>query len=172
MIHKMIAAAALAVTLSAGPTFSAMETHNLSQYKDWLLRVEVYDGNDMACAVRTTNWKGQTFDVTIHDNGSIQLYMFFPGANFRGEYLDMYLDIDYSRWTLYDAEFVDNMVTFTFEPNGPWVQFLSQLQRGQAVAIKSMTGSGETLTTWSLRGSARIIDQMIDCVKRITATGA
>jgi hypothetical protein len=153
----------------------AVDTSVLFQHKDWRVQHEFYPGTDVqACAANTRNRHGDTFDLTIWEDGGITLF-FIMAADFEsweGEFAaDAVVDIDYDRWTLNDADFSPYQIRFSFEKGPKTVDFLTDLYRGAAVALKSPDGS-RSIATWSLRGSAAALLNLTECSEMIRARSA
>lgn len=51
-------------------------------------------------------------------------------------------------------------------------EFLTDLYNGSAIALKGFFNPDQTITTWSLKSSAHILDEMLTCVRRITSDPA
>lgn len=150
-----------------------IDEHLLERSHDWALWLEVYDNDVTSCSIRSQSQDDVSlFDFTISNRGEVALWIWFPGADFsRGE-IDVDLDIDYTRWTLEDIEFSGNRARAEFDVNDPaWGDFLNDLENGGMMALKEFGRGERNLTTWSLRGSANIIREMLSCVKRIHGRG-
>ena len=78
-------------------------------------------------------------------------------------------DIDYTEWTLENADFRDaesDFIKFTFGSDDSTVDFLEDLHNGTAIALKTPKRS-RSLATFSLAGSAAAIAKLSECWSRV-----
>lgn len=165
VMFRIFTAAALALICGASG-LAAADTTVLFQHRDWRVQHEYFDSTGVqACTGNTANRHRDSFDVVAWENGAVTL-LFYMAPDFdtwRGEFVaDARVDIDYNRWSLYDAQFKPYSISFTFSSGNQTVKFLKQLYKGSAVALKSADGR-RTLAVWSLKGSAAALLKLTEC---------
>ncbi|WP_299367698.1 hypothetical protein [uncultured Tateyamaria sp.] len=126
-------------------------THNTSTGSLW-------------CAAETSNNAAQSMSVIAYDNSTLAFFLIDHDWNLQPRSVKFLLDIDYSRWTMTGS--ADGIgVSLNMKDVEKSVTFLTELQKGRAVAI--YTAQGERLATFSLSGSFAAITSLFECWEAI-----
>ena len=162
----------LVALATATPVAAQSDDTLLFQSRDWYVVHEYYpELNLQACAAKTENRRGDTLDITAWQDEEVVMYLILNDLDaWSGSFNDtLVLDIDYDRWELHGAEFDDDFVQFTFQPEEieKVKSFLEDLMRGRAIALKSPSGN-RTLAAWSLMGFTAAFTSWTDCWNRIS----
>jgi hypothetical protein len=165
--NSIAALCVAALTTMATPV--AAESFKLHEHKAWSVWFNTGHQDGDNCSIETVNRTNDTLDVTVWEDGAVQLYIFMAGYDTsRGTtFVDLILDVDYARWTLNDTELNGGMFLFDFDANergNP--KFFDDLRYGSAVALKAPNGSA-SIATWSLAGSRLALAQLSKCMDNL-----
>ena len=172
-MKRIIATFLTLIALATAPPVAAQSDNTLLfQNRDWYVVHEYYPGLSLqACAAKSDNRRGDTLDITAWQDEEVVMYLILNDLDaWSGSFNDtLVLDIDYDRWELHGAEFDDDFVQFTFQPEEieKVKAFLDDLMRGRAIALKSPSGN-RTLAAWSLMGFTAAFNSWTDCWNRIS----
>jgi hypothetical protein len=166
VMKKLLLSAALAVVM---PAMAHAEKHRLFSHKAWTVDLVPMDSGEFWCDARTQNRNGDVLSITA-SLSHVTLWVFLRGEHWSRDFeADAKFDIDYTPWTLLNAQFVTgrlDAIVFSFEGDNLG-SFLDDFYDGSAIALKSPNRS-RTLATWSLAGSAASLLQLIDCRKALS----
>lgn len=162
-----LSATILALTMNFSGASASVDETELFRHKDWRVQHEYYTNSQaQACAARTVNRRGDTFDITVYDNHDMSLFIFFgTDVYLRETQRNITIDVDYSRWYFNNLNQTEGSLTFRFGPDDDVESFIKQIMRGQAVSIKDKRGGN--FAVWSLRGSSAAIQKLVECWERI-----
>ena len=148
----------------------ASDVYHLSTHGDWDVILDAEAGN-MSCAASTVNNAEEVFDLTIKQDGGMQMYVLFEGKpGVQQINLDVVIE-GVERWELDNVTFTEHGAVFNFPDAILALEFMADIQNGRSVGI-TRPREQKIVTNWSLRGSRDAINGLFECYRRITGVGA
>jgi hypothetical protein len=142
-----------------------LDTTRLFASGAWIVE-HIYDPSDGSawCSASTRNDADQLFSLAAFDFGALALVLGDHRWSLSPRPVRFRLDIDYTRWDI-DGTADGSSVMVILNGNESTVDFMRDLERGFAVALYN--DDGRRLATFSLRGSAAALGELVTCWTRI-----
>lgn len=165
MIRYFLAGAMLAML--TGGAYAQQERSHVYSRGAWTVNY----GQDRStgqvwCEAQTYNRAGQTFDITGFADGSASVYVIDPSWALEDRPVSFRIDIDYSRWNI-DGSASGTYVAVALNESSAASRFIAEMMRGSAVAVYN--AGGARLGRFSLRGSFRAIESLMNCWNQISS---
>lgn len=169
----------LALTLYAGALLALVSTpvmassdvyneaHEYSTHGDWTVQFELQDDGKIFCAAVVENRLGETFDVTLHQNGYLGVYYWFD--NSQTMHFDQNMKVvihGVITWTLEDFRMEKYGGNFIFSTVPKGLEFALDLKKGTRLSVTRAADHPQS-GIFSLRGSAAAMDSLYDCWLKI-----
>lgn len=154
---------ALAAMCLAGPPAAAQQSEVVFQHRSWEVRLVQFEDGSVSC-VAQVNHGTDSFSVWGAADQSIQLQFYSDAWDF-GEGTTANLEVQVDRrapWSLTNAELYLQSVLFYIPDSDDGVRFLTEVMRGNALALRNESGEG--VMDYSLSGSSASISALVDCM--------
>jgi hypothetical protein len=154
-----LAAALLTVVSGAA---DAQQVEVLFSHKHWKVSGVAWDDGTMGC-VAEVSAPGESFSIWTLQDGSVSLQFYSTAWSFaEGETADLQVQIDRrAPWTLNSANLAENSVYFDIPGSEDGINFISEIQRGNRLYLRSADGSD--VQNYSLSGSSASINALLEC---------
>lgn len=152
--------------LIAAPALAEAEQKVLFQHKNWMVAVNVFDDNSVACQAAVDEG-AESFTIWVFQDQSVRLQFYSTDWNFTdGETADLQLEVDRrGAWSLKNASLTGNSALFDLPDSDQGGKFIVEVAQGKIAHLRDDAGAG--VRDYPLAGSKASIQALIECADGI-----